>query len=278
MPTRPRSTVVFLYKMDLDNLLMVNGRRLYVEQCGSAEGEVVVFLHHGLGSTYSWKLQMPAFAKAGFRVIVYDRWGYGKSDPRPSLSVPDFRDDLEDLVALLDQLRMGKVTLVGHSDGGTISLYFALQNPHKVNRLVTIAAHIYVEPKMLPGIEGLRISFASDGRFREGLRRLHGEKTQAVFYNWYSGWVKPEHLTWDMRPLLAGITRPVLVVQGEADEHATPQHAKDIAASIPGAELWLEPGAGHMLPQEMSEEFNRRTLEFINLGSSSQKEARKPGK
>ena len=56
--------------------------------------------------------------------------------------------------------------------------------------------------------------------------------------------------SWDMRPILRQIGCPTLVVQGEADEHATPQHARDIADGIPGAELWLVPGAGHMLPQE----------------------------
>ena len=67
-----------------------------------------------------------------------------------------------------------------------------------------------------------------------------------------------------MRPLLAGISCPALVIQGEQDEHATPQHARDIAAAIPGAELWLLPGAGHMLPQEAAERFNPRLIEFLS--------------
>jgi pimeloyl-ACP methyl ester carboxylesterase len=66
-----------------------------------------------------------------------------------------------------------------------------------------------------------------------------------------------------MRPLLGGITCPTLVIQGEQDEHASPQHARDIAAAIPGAGLWLLPGTGHMLPQEADECFNSRLIEFI---------------
>jgi pimeloyl-ACP methyl ester carboxylesterase len=54
------------------------------------------------------------------------------------------------------------------------------------------------------------------------------------------------------------------VIQGEGDEHATPEHAVDIAENIPGAELWLVPGAKHMLPQEMAELFNQKVLSFLN--------------
>ena len=78
----------------------------------------------------------------------------------------------------------------------------------------------------------------------------HGEKYEAVFHNWFDGWQHDEFRCWDMRPILGQISCPSLIVQGEADEHATPQHAKDIAEAIPGAELWLVQGARHMLPQE----------------------------
>ena len=74
-----------------------------------------------------------------------------------------------------------------------------------------------------------------------------------------------ESLSWDMRPILSHIHCPVLVVQGEQDEHATPQHAKDIAEAIPGAELWLLPGAGHMFPQENAALINPRLLQFLEI-------------
>ena len=66
-----------------------------------------------------------------------------------------------------------------------------------------------------------------------------------------------------MRPTINQIACPTLIVQGLDDEHATAQHARDIAAAIPGAELWLVPGAGHMLPQDFPEEFNQRMLKFL---------------
>jgi pimeloyl-ACP methyl ester carboxylesterase len=248
--------------------MQINGHFLHVESYGPPVGPNVVLLHHGLGAAQSWKGQISALAESGYRVIAYDRWGYGKSGPRPALEVPAFSDDLADLLSLVRS--SSRTILIGHSDGGTIALYFAAWHPEHVAALVTVAAHIYVEPKMHPGIEGIRQTFEQDSRFRAGLRRLHGEKTEAVFRNWYEGWHKPENQSWDMRPLLRQITCPTLVVQGMDDEHATPQHARDIAAAIPGAELWLEPGVGHMLPQDKPQEFNHRTAAFLAKNTSTE--------
>jgi pimeloyl-ACP methyl ester carboxylesterase len=220
-------------------------------------------LHHGLGSVKAWKSQTQAFVAAGYHVITYDRWGYGDSDPRETLSLPYFEQDLYDLEALRGFFGLDRVALIGHSDGGTLSLYYASQNPNRVACMVITAAHIYVEPKMIPGIQGIRQAFSGDKRMRAGLERLHGDKVNAVFQGWYQGWMKPEIMDWDIRPLLNSISCPTLVVQGIEDEHATPKHAEDIASAIPEAELWLEPGVGHMLPQDIPEEFNRKVISFL---------------
>jgi pimeloyl-ACP methyl ester carboxylesterase len=244
--------------------MLINNRNLHIESHGPEDGHPLVFLHHGLGSTRAWRGQVPAFVDAGYRVIVYDRWGYGKSDPRPHLNVPSFVDDLADLEEAFQHLNVERSTLIGHSDGGTIALYYAVQNPDRVAALVTVAAHIYLEPKMEPGILGIKHAFENDLRFRRGMQRVHGEKFESVFNNWFHGWHQPEALSWDMQPLLRDIRCPVLVIQGEEDEHAEPQHAIDIAENIPNAELWLVPDAKHMLPQEIPGEFNRKVLEFLN--------------
>jgi pimeloyl-ACP methyl ester carboxylesterase len=246
-------------------LVRVNGHRLYVEVHGPSDGQPVVLLHHGLGAVNAWKGQIQTFADAGYRVITYDRWGYGGSDPREYLSLPYFEEDLSDLGALLDNLSYKHVALIGHSDGGTLSLYYAAQNPTRVACMVITAAHIYVEAKMIPGIQGIHQAFTQDTRMRAGLKRLHRDKVDSVFQAWYQGWTKPEHLDWDMRPILSSVTCPTLVVQGIDDEHATPKHAQDIAAEIPNAELWLEPGAGHMLPQDIPQEFNNRVMRFLEI-------------
>jgi pimeloyl-ACP methyl ester carboxylesterase len=244
-------------------MITVNGHNLHLETSGPEKGEPIILLHHGLGSVRSWDAQVPALAEAGYRVIAYDRWGYGESVARKQLSMPHFKEDLSDLQALIELLAAQPTALLGHSDGGTIALYFAARRPEWVTALVTVAAHIYIEDKMTPGIESVRKAYEQDSRLREGLRRRHGDKVEHVFWGWYKGWTQQEKLTWDMRPLLPKITSPTLVVQGEMDEHATPQHALDIANAIPNAELWVVPGEKHMFPQEEAETFNKRLIRFL---------------
>jgi len=241
----------------------INRHHIHVEVQGPEDGPAVILLHEGLGSVRSWKAQIPFLAQAGWRVLAYDRWGYGASDGRDHLSMPTFEDDLADLKVLFSHYGLSRAALVGHSDGGTIALYFAARHPQVVSCVVTIAAHIYWEPKMIPGIESIRGAYEHNSRLRESLRRAHGDKFESVFYGWFNGWYRPENLAWDMSAELRKITCPAWVVQGMEDEHATPQHARDIAASIPNAELWLSPDAGHMLPQENADEFNARLLAFL---------------
>jgi pimeloyl-ACP methyl ester carboxylesterase len=256
--------------------IILNGRYLYYELHGPSEGPVVVLLHHGLGMMGAWEEQVPVLAQAGYRVLAYDRWGYGQSDSRSRLSLPYFEDDLQDLLSLLRALEIQSVSLVGHSDGGTIALYFARQYPEMVRRMLVVAAHIYVEPKMVPTIYELRKAYENEPKFQEGMQRAHGEKAEQVFHIWFSGWVQESNLTWDMRPYLGEIRCPVLIVQGLEDEHATPQHARELAESIPEAELWLVPDAGHMLPRDLPEIFNPRLLAFLKPELSGELEKSSP--
>jgi pimeloyl-ACP methyl ester carboxylesterase len=244
--------------------MIVNGHNLHVEQTGPESGPAVVLLHQGLGSVRGWQEQIPVLAEVGFHVVAYDRWGYGGSDPRLTLDLPNFATDINDLSSLLQILEIDRAALVGHSDGGTIALYYAAQNPMQVNCLVTIAAHIYVEPKMELGILQVKQAFDSDEHFRKGLQLVHGEKYEAVFHNWFDGWHRIESLRWDMRPILNQISCSALVVQGDEDEHASPQHARVIADGIPGAELWLIQGAHHMLPKDNASIFNPKLLKFLD--------------
>ncbi len=241
----------------------VHGHRLYLEIHGAAKGTPVVLLHHGLGSTAAWRHQIPALVEAGYRVIAYDRWGYGASDPRPRLDVPEFTQDILDLAALLDALHLPQVVLVGHSDGGNVALGFAAAHPHRVLAVVAVAAHIYVEPKMRLGIEQIQRAYQEDPKFRRGLQRAHQGRGEAVFRLWYTAWTQPHLLRWDARPRLRAVSCPVLVVQGTQDEHATPQHARDLAAALPHAQVALVPGGRHMLPQEAPEAFNPLLLDFL---------------
>ncbi len=238
--------------------LTLHGHRLFIQTEG--KGFPVVLLHHGLGSSAAWRRQIPPLVGAGYRVIAYDRWGYGRSEERERLHVPDFAPDVDDLQALLDHFGIEKAALVGHSDGGTIALYCAAQCKRRVAALITLAAHVYVEPKMHVGMEALLREYEQSEKFRAALNRVHNGRGAQVFRMWYEGWHNPAVLSWDARPKLREIAAPALVVQGTDDEYATPKHAADIAAAIPNAELLLLQGEKHMA---LNEQFTSKTVNFL---------------
>jgi pimeloyl-ACP methyl ester carboxylesterase len=247
----------------MKQLVEINGHDLCIETVGPPDGPVVIFLHHGLGAIRSWKEQIPLFSAAGFQVIAYDRWGHGASTRRQQWSMPYFEPDLVDLERVLGELGHQQVALIGHSDGGNIAMLYTLAHPDQVSCLVIIAAHIYVEQKMISGIQSVKYKFDTDFRFRSQMKRVHGENSEQVFWGWFSAWSNPEIRGWDMRSEIKRISTPTLVVQGLEDEHASPQHARELADAIPEAELWLVPGGSHMLPQQMPEEFNPRLEQFL---------------
>jgi pimeloyl-ACP methyl ester carboxylesterase len=222
----------------------------------------VVFLHHGLGSVHSWRHQIPAFVAAGWRTLAFDRWGYGRSTPRPAFA-PDFlQSDAEETIQLLDALEVRRAAFVGHSDGGTIALIVAGAHPDLVSRMAVVAAHAYYEPREGEGVRGIAAA-AQEAPLKDSLDRHHAEKARVLVEQWTQRWLRPEMRDLSLLPALAQVRCPTLVVQGELDEHASPQHARDIAAALPMAELWLIPGAQHMVPHDQANEFNARVLAFL---------------
>ncbi len=247
----------------------INGHKLYWEQYGSSNAPVLLLLHHGLGSIRSWRRQMSAFTNAGWRVIVYDRWGYGRSDLRPCFEESFLLNDAEEAFALLNHLGIHRLSLVGHSDGGSIALLMASARPDLIERMIVVAAHIYVEPKMLPGLEMI-YEASKKLPYSRALDREHGGRAGHLVDSWVRHWKESEPQKLDIRERLPKITCPTLVIQGELDEHATPQHAVDISEGVQEGQLWLIPDGHHMPPHEIPEEFNQRVLHFLAAQEHSQ--------
>lgn len=243
--------------------ISVNGHYLHVEVYGVEHKASIIFLHHGLGSTKSWKYQVPDFIQSGYRVILYDRWGYGKSEPRINFSMPEFSQDIDDLLEIMKYFNLNRITLIGHSDGGTISLYFAAKYSAIVSSLILVAAHIYIEEKMINGIELIRHEYESNDYFKSGLAKYHGSKSEKVFHNWYDGWMREDNLDWNMSSQLKNVICPTLVIQGSEDEHATHQHARDIHEGITNSELVLIENGAHMVLQEQPEKINPIMRNFM---------------
>jgi pimeloyl-ACP methyl ester carboxylesterase len=239
-----------------------SGHRVYWETYGPDDHPTIVLLHHGLGSIRSWHRQVPAFLERGWRVLGYDRWGYGRSDPRQEFELGFLHSEAEECYHLLHDLGVGRACLVGHSDGGSIGILVAAAHPERVQRLVLVAAHIYVEAEVVSGMEMIKRSAGSHA-FLRSLEHEHGQRAQQLVEAWLTGWMRPENLEFNLRGFLPNVRCPTLVIQGEQDEHATPQHARDIASLVPQAALWLIPAAHHMPTHEVPDILNARVLEFL---------------
>ena len=227
------------------------GRRLEYEMIGlgDAGAPVVVMLHQGLGSVSLWRDFPKAVHEAtGLRVLVYSRWGYGKSEPIRQFphgmdymhrgADPELRD-------LLGALGIRKPILLGHSDGGSIALVYAgLRVAPEPVAVIAMAPHVILEKESIVSLAKARVAF-EEGDLRAKLQRFHDD-VESAFYGWNVTWLAPALRGWTIEPELAGIRCPVLVIQGEGDEYGTAAQLESIKKHTGGrAETMLLPNCGH---------------------------------
>ncbi|GAA6735081.1 alpha/beta hydrolase [Thermus oshimai] len=215
-----------------------------------APGPLWVFLHEGLGSVALWRGFPEELCRAlGVRGLVFSRWGYGRSSPRPPEERwgPDFmhRQAQEFLPAFFQALDLGGEPLwfYGHSDGGSIALIYAATFPEAVGGLVAVAPHVFVEEVTLESIRRARTNYLS-GDLRARLARYHQDPDSA-FFGWNEAWLDPRFRAWDIRDLLPQIRAPILAIQCYGDEYGTMAQIEEIARLAPRVELCRLEGCGH---------------------------------
>ena len=229
------------------------GHRLHTERLSplhAVAGPTLVFLHEGLGSIGQWR-HFPAelCARTCLPGLVYERWGYGQSEPLTGPRPDDYlereaRDSLPEVLAVCDITE--PPILFGHSDGASIALLFAAAYPTRTRAVISEAGHISVEDVCLAGIR-LAVATYEQGPLRDGLRRYHGANTEAMFRGWGDTWLRPERRTWNVEAALSRIVCPTLIIQGVDDEYATRTQVDAIVAGVAGPSeiLWL-PACGHV--------------------------------
>ena len=240
--------------------------RLEVQWVGdpAAAQPVVVFLHEGLGSVAMWKDFPERFCTAhGFRGLVFSRYGYGQSTPKPADEqwTPDFMHAQahEVLPALLEHLGIVQPWLFGHSDGGSIALLHAAR--FEVAGIIVVAPHLFVEDVSITSIEQAREAYATTD-LRTRLARYHADPDSA-FRGWKDAWLSPAFRSWDIGAELATIRCPVLAVQGEDDEYGTLAQIRGIQAKLPKTRLLVIPKCGHSPHRDQPETLARESARFI---------------
>lgn len=235
-------------------------------------GAPIVLLHANTGTSASWQPQFASFVAAGYRVIAFDRRGWGDSTADPD-SGPQPGSIAGDLLALTQHLQLPKFHLLGVAGGGFAALDFAAWQQDML-RSLTVAASTgsFSEPEMeqlvrnisIPGIKELPETFREIG---PSFRAAEPERTNA----WAHAQEKAKQPGATMQPLntpntfkkISEIRVPFLAVTASADLLAPPALMARWIRHIPHAKIVGIADAGHCLPMEQPELFNRAVLDFI---------------
>ena len=243
----------------------VDGAKLYAEWRGErVDGSpVLVFLHDGLGSIQTLR-EFPAMLAAdlGLACFAYDRWGYGRSGERGPFPDDFMADSTARLSKVLQAVGIQDYALVGHSDGGTIALLHAAQNPPGLRATVSLAAHVHIDRLAEAAVR--RSAVISDDEVGKRMFQFHGKRAGDVIRSWGTSWQRAFDAGWDITPELAAIRGPLLAVQGAEDGYGLPRQIESIAASVAHAETLLLPDVGHFPHHEDAAATSRLVADFLH--------------
>jgi pimeloyl-ACP methyl ester carboxylesterase len=243
----------------------VQGDELYYEIRG--HGESLILLHNGLGSTKSFAKQVPEFSKS-FRVVTYDRCGYGHSAHITALKEGWLEESVDELSCFLDQIKVYRAHLCGICVGGAIALLFAAKNPSRVDRIVVAGTCCFGESEN--SSRALKLYPHPDELPSDWLRELaihHGETYSKDLYQIFYQAIREENgypfKEYDLRPMLPQVKSRVLVIYGDKDNLFELEQASAMRRHLPKARLRIFPTCGHLSNEEKPEDFNRETLSFL---------------
>lgn len=297
----------FAYPYPVNLLPLVNNgeqvRMAYMDVApATPNGRTVVLLHgRNFPSSY-WAPVIKTLSDNGYRVVVPDQIGFGKSS-KPSFDL-HFDVLARNTIALLDHLKLEKVDVVAHSIGGMLGVRIARAFPERVSRLMLVAPigledyRLYVPPTPTEKIIENEDKLTADG-YRKQLVTNYSLKLPpdqitpfidarfnikdaADYAQWLRAFANSAQMIY-REPVaheIPLITRPTLFVMG-ADDHNAPGKpnapealrakmghnadlAKAFAAQMPNAKAEVIPDTGHLVFLEAPQKFNELMLNFLS--------------
>ena len=222
-------------------IIDVNGFKLFFETRGG--GEPLLLLHGGTGIGADWNLVFTAGDPAGFRVIVPDLRGHGRSTNPGAFT---FREAAADMFALLDHLGLARVKAIGMSLGAKTLLHMATQQPNRIEAMVMVSATPYFPAPARAAMAQLSTdAFSPADWTTQRQRHVHGDDQIRMLFDQMRA-LKDSHD--DMAftpPLLATITARTLIVHGDRDPLYPVELALEMYRAIPASALWVVPNGGH---------------------------------
>ena len=242
---------------------------------GPTSGPAVIMLHGYSDSSFSFSRVLPLLP-SWLRVIVPDQRGHGASSRTEAYSMDDMADDV---VELMDVLKVPTVTLVGHSMGSFVARRAAALAPARITRLVLVGAGPSSRNAALRdvhrGANGLSDpvdrDFVREFQYSTVNRPVPAEFMERVI----AESLKLDAATWKAviaglvayTPAESAITAPVLVLGGDRDAVFSVAEQRDLAAKIRGAQVLILEGIGHTPHWEDPPRFVTELLEFLGVRS-----------
>jgi pimeloyl-ACP methyl ester carboxylesterase len=233
-----------------------DGARIWYATYGS--GPPVILLHGGLGHSGNWGYQVPALVGRGYRAVLIDSRGHGRStrDQRP------FTYELmaSDVSAVMDALQLEKAAIVGWSDGACTALVLASKAPERVAGVFFFGCNM--DPSGTKDVEFTPTLKRCFDRHVKDYAQLSATPDQFDAFSDAVGHMQKTQSNYSAHDL-AAISVPVVIVQAEYDEFIRPEHAEYLARSIPNAEFVTLYGVSHFAPLQRPEQFNSAMLAFL---------------
>ena len=252
---------------------------------GPPNGQTVVLLHGGSYYGWYWKEQIEVLRNEGFRVVVKDRLGWGRSS-KPILPY-SISLHASNTAGLLEHLGVSEAAVVGHSIGGQMASRFAFLYPEMATHLVMVnpvgltdnragrgfrpaSGEIDTDPDMQRVYQSAvrtdlnryvewKPEFLEHIRIRYG-QRLSGEWPRLAYVRSLGGNLRSVDSVVNDWP---HIETKAMVLGGEQDGPNFPELARNVAESLQNAELILIPNAGHNPHEEVPEIVNAELIRFL---------------
>lgn len=270
--------------------IRINNLDHYYEQSG--EGPSLVFVHGAFADARIWEPQWKHFSSK-YRLLRYDLRGHGRTGDSDLTyySISTFADDL---ISLMDKLRINSPIVCGLSMGGVIAQAFAVRNPGQPKALVlagtAVSASLTLSEKLLRFVLLPRwamlliirmVSVENFIQFSLWLARVlwgkhwlgRDEATREYLVQCMLRMNGSEYLKmwgaiygFDLLPL-GRITCPTLVLNGEHESRSTFRHTEEILRRVPQSVAKVIPAAGHALNMENPKAFNTFVMEFLQCST-----------
>jgi pimeloyl-ACP methyl ester carboxylesterase len=232
------------------------GARIWYSAYGA--GAPVILLHGGLGHSGNWGDQVPALIANGYRAVVIDSRGHGRStrDERPY----SYELMASDVLAVMNALHLNRAAVVGWSDGACTALVLAAKHPSRVAGVFFFACNM--DPTGVRPLDPTPTLNRCFSRHTEDYKQLSATPEKFKHFVEDVGQMQRTQPNYSKQDL-SKIRVPVRIVQSERDEFIKREHAEYLARTIPGAVLILLNGVSHFAPLQRPQQFNTAMLAFV---------------